>query len=125
MIRQEGRPPDPFKPPAYDTDFPANWVASQRRSNLPIPNIVTKLGDYFSRDRLIPSADDDAGDFVSNYMAYLVAWYREWWNVQSSDPKKTCRLSGHTHVGAFVKPSDAEYAFRLQLDVVIDKLDSM
>jgi hypothetical protein len=62
----------------------------------------------------------DAGDYVSGFMAYHVAWYREHTNGWAADKK--CLYSGHTHVGQCVTPAEGEAAVMAQLDVLIDNL---
>lgn len=58
----------------------------------------------------------DVGAFVSEYMAYHVAWYREYINAKfPNDPSKQCANSGHTHVGILISRADAEAAVDTQL----------
>jgi hypothetical protein len=100
---------------------PAAW----RASNLPNKAIVDAVTAKFNGVSVtadINMSGVGAGNFVSNYMAYLVAWYREWWEVVSKDPAKTCMFAGHTHVGDNVAVSDATTAIEIQLDVLIKRL---
>ncbi len=53
-------------------------------------------------------------------MAYLVAWYRDWWNEQEKG--RLCIYAGHTHVGTFVDAGIAAKAFKIQLDTVIEQI---
>ena len=56
------------------------------------------------------------GNFVSNFLAYHVAWYREWWNAQEESEDLKCLFSGHTHVGGQISVADAERAVEIQLN---------
>ena len=62
----------------------------------------------------------DVGSFVSEYMAYHVAWYRDHTMDRAAD--RRCLVAGHTHVGIDVDPADGARAVSLQLDALIDVL---
>lgn len=85
-----------------------------RDSNLPMPAIEGAVSAAFPNPPgdVVPWTDPsgDVGSFVSEYMAYHVAWYRD----QSSDPDK-CLFAGHVHVGVLVDAADGEAAVELQL----------
>ena len=59
----------------------------------------------------------NVGNFVSEYMAYHVCWYRDFsQNEFANDPDKQCLIAGHTHVGIQVSPSDGMMAVEVQLE---------
>ena len=111
--KRKGDPPD--RSIAADTELD---------SELPFDAIIAALNEKMATEigdgSLAPDRHNGAGDFVSNYMALLVAWYRLWWKQQNKGEE--CVFSGHTHVGVFVKREIAARAFKIQLDTVIDEL---
>jgi hypothetical protein len=107
---REGEPSDPTRD-----------AGQTRASNLPMAAIRDAVNQRFADGRLIASInpDGDVGSFVSEYMAYHVAWYRD----HSADlADRRCLLAGHTHVGIDVDPADGATAVALQLDQLIDAL---
>jgi hypothetical protein len=106
----EGEPPDPTRE-----------AGRTRASNLPLTAIRDAVNRRFPDGRLVASINPtgDVGSFVSEYMAYHVAWYRD----DSADlADRRCLFAGHTHVGIDVDPADAASAAALQLDQLIDVL---
>lgn len=104
-----GNPPDRSIP-----------VLSRRDSTLPMDLILEAVGSSIPFDRINPWIDStgDVGAFVSEYMAYHVAWYRDY-SMQvkyPNDPTKQCLRAGHTHVGAKLAIPDAEAAVEIQLE---------
>lgn len=93
-------------------------IATRRFSNLSDIRIKTALNNAFSANQLHAEINDvlGPGDFVSNFLAYHVVWYREWWATQNPKPAETCLLSGHTHVGGQIIVPDAERAVEIQLE---------
>jgi hypothetical protein len=97
---QDGDPPDPTKPgadamnPPTPPPPPAN---TRRSSNLPSAAIVAGIDAAFPVNRVDPkiNAQQGPGDFVSNFLAYHVAWYREWWTNQNPAADETCLFSEH------------------------------
>ena len=68
------------------------------------------------------NATGDVGSFLSEYLAYHVAWYRDHTADHAAD--RRCLLAGHTHVGIDVDPGDGARAVALQLDEVIHVLQT-
>jgi hypothetical protein len=56
-----------------------------------------------------------AGGYVSEFMAYHVAWYRD------RNPL-SCLFAGHTHVAQGTSAATGETAVRSQLDILVDSL---
>jgi len=125
-----GGPPDPTRPADFSSatlKVPANAV---RYSNLPMSDIVAaikadpvigpKLNEYVDDGSTVPLTGP--GTFVSNFMAYHVVWYREWWNGTTKGQDAPCRYSGHTHVGILIDPADAAAAVEIQLQELLKKL---
>jgi hypothetical protein len=113
---ERGGPPDPTRPAASHADlFPD--VRARRFGNLPMEPIVATLRQAFYADRLQPGINDQLGPgaFVSNFLAYHVAWYREWWTEQQPPEDEACLFAGHTHVGGLVEVDTARQAVDLQL----------
>ncbi|MCI0360192.1 MAG: PKD domain-containing protein [Planctomycetaceae bacterium] len=107
-----GNPPDRTK------------AAGETRSgNLPTVAIDAAIDAAFTDDKVNPQIDasGNVGSFLCEYMAYHVAWYREWVNADAPDDKK-CLYSGFTHVGSMVTKDDAKAAVIIQLDELIKKL---
>ncbi|MEQ8785778.1 MAG: glycosyltransferase [Pirellulaceae bacterium] len=90
---------------------------SKRNSNLPMTEIITAIDAEFDDDEVKPFKNDQEGpgNFVSNFLAYHVAWYREWWQAENDDADLACLRSGHTHVGGLVTVPNAEKAVEIQL----------
>jgi len=91
-----------------------------RANNLPIQAIINSIKAAFPDPpgRVVPYEDDTGivGEFVSEFMAYYVGWYRDYSQVEfASEPQKQCNFAGHTHVGIKVAVSDAESSVELQL----------
>ncbi|MCL4199564.1 MAG: hypothetical protein KJZ69_18875 [Phycisphaerales bacterium] len=109
-----GNPPDPTQ----DAD-------DQRASNLPMVDIRNAINAHFNPNVLVAEIDQtgNVGSFVSEYMAYHVAWFRDYINAQfPNDPSKQCLFAGHTHVGIPVSSAVAEEAGEIQLDELIEDL---
>ena len=108
---KRGSPPDPTRE-----------AGRKRDSNLPMAAIVSALNRHFDDGRLVASINPtgDVGSFVSEYMAYHVAWYRDHTADHAND--RRCLLAGHTHVGIDVDPGDGAKAVALQLDELINAL---
>lgn len=116
---QAGHPPDPTKPGADKADTPPAPPANTRRSsNLPMAAIVAAVGAGIPIAQVDPKINNQIGpgNFVSNFLAYHVVWYREWWATQNPKPAETCLYSGHTHVGGQVSVGNAERAVEIQLE---------
>ena len=82
--------------------------------------IITAIDVYFHNydpTAVQPFLNDQKGpgNFVSNLLAYHVAWYREWWGTANNDPSLACLRSGHTHVGGQITVGDAAQALDVQL----------
>jgi hypothetical protein len=106
-----GSPPDPTRDAGHKRD-----------SNLPMAAIQDAVNRHFGDGRLVASINDtgDVGSFVSEYMAYHVAWYRDHTMDLAAD--RRCLVAGHTHVGTDVDASDGAIAVARQLDELIDVL---
>jgi hypothetical protein len=103
---------------------PTEQCLARRFSTLPVGGMVRAINRHF--DGVGITARINAigpGDFVSNYMAYLVAWYQDWWSNSNVDPTKRCRCAGHTHVGIQVSVPNAAAAVAVQLGVLIEFLN--
>jgi hypothetical protein len=106
----QGRNPAPGSPPdptlfggAYDTSAnpPTDQWLYRRFSTLPVGGIVLAINTKFNGVGMTARINAiGPGDFVSNYMAYLVAWYKDWWSDNNVDPTKRCRCAG-TRTSAF------------------------
>lgn len=115
-----GKPPDRSRPAWPDLND-----ASVRISTLPTPDIIQKIKDAIPAAKVAPEENptNDAGSYVSEYMAYHVAWYRDYVNAQNpNDATKQCQKSGHTHVGIKTAVVDATQAVTIQLDALIASL---
>jgi hypothetical protein len=131
----QGRTPAPGSPPdptlfggAYDTSQnpPTDQWLYRRFSTLPVGGIVLAISTNFNGVGVSATINADPigpGNFVSNYMAYLVAWYQDWWSDHNVDSTKRCRCAGHTHVGNQVSVPDAAAAVAVQLGVLIEFLN--
>lgn len=114
----DGDPPDPTRIAAFDSTDPADAPpASKRHSNLPMTAIADAVNARFPDGEIEARVDTTggSGNFVSNFMAYHVVWYREWWTGVNDDQDLACLVSGHTHVGMFVAAKDATVAVDIQL----------
>ncbi len=115
-LRGHGTKPE--LPP--DASLPAG---AKRLSDLPISSIIAAVANLPAK--VNPYFDDsaDVGAYVSEYMAYHVAWYRDYINAKHpTEPQLQCIKAGHTHVGVFVPVADAEAAVETQLGVLIANL---
>lgn len=103
--------------PKYNAIRQCHPSNTRRFSNLPSTAIVNAIDAEFPANRVDPKINGQIGpgDFVSNFLAYHVVWYREWWATQSPGEDETCLFSGHTHVGGQITAADAEQAVELQL----------
>jgi hypothetical protein len=110
--RPEG-PPDPTRD-----------AGRTRESNLPLAAIRDAINRQFGDSRLVASINPtgDVGGYLSEYMAYHVAWYRD--HTADEPPDRRCLFAGHTHVGIDVDPADGARAVGLQLDQLIEVLPS-
>lgn len=143
-------PPDPTKdgaihPPSPDTAsadelkaaFDA-WAASLRNTNLTNlrhGDIVTAIKNEFGQAntaKVKPIAPvgppgtintSGPGEFVSNFMAYHVAWWRDYSKATfANDDSAKCLFAGHTHVGILVTSHDGSTAVGLQIDTMVPNL---
>ena len=108
---KRGSPPDPTRD-----------AGRKRDSNLPMAAIQGAVNHHFGDGRLVASINDtgDVGSFVSEYMAYHVAWYRD--HTMDLAVDRRCLVAGHTHVGIDVDTGDGAKAVALQLDELINVL---
>jgi hypothetical protein len=108
---KRGDPPDPTRD-----------AERTRESNLPMAAIRSAVNQHFGDGRLVASinATGDVGSFLSEYMAYHVAWYRD--HTMDLGADRRCLAAGHTHVGIDVDAADGAIAVALQLDSLIDVL---
>jgi hypothetical protein len=112
-----GAGPRPGDPPD-----PTREAGRKRESNLPMEAITSAVNRRFGDVRLQASINPtgDVGSFVSEYMAYHVAWYRD--HTADLPGGRRCLFAGHTHVGIDVDADDGAQAVALQLDALIDVL---
>src|SRR5262249_608776 len=98
-----GNPPDPTRD-----------AGARRESNLPMTAIANAINRHFGDGRIVASINEtgDVGSFVSEFMAYHVAWYRDHTADDALD--RRCLFAGHTHVGLDVGPDDGAHAVELQ-----------
>jgi hypothetical protein len=108
---KRGSPPDPTRD-----------AGRKRDSNLPMAAIRSAVNRHLGDGRLVASINGtaDVGSFVSEYMAYHVAWYRD--HTMDLAPDRRCLVAGHTHVGIDVDAGDGATAVALQLDELIGVL---
>lgn len=106
---------------------PAKTADDKRTSDLRVDAIRDAINAHFPNPpgdvvaEIDPSGN--VGSFVSEYMAYHVAWYRDYINAKHpDDPSKQCRRAGHTHVGVQVAVDHAETAVDIQLDKLFEVL---
>ena len=87
--------------------------------------IRNAVNQHYGAGRLVASinATGDVGSFLSEYMAYHVAWYRDHTMDHAAD--RRCLLAGHTHVGIDVDAGDGARAVALQLDELIRVLPAL
>ncbi len=114
-----GNPPDPTKPGSNSVNAPNVPPMNTRRfTNLSDIRIRTALNNAFNTNQLHAKINDveGPGKFVSNFLAYHVAWYREWWAAQHPPANQACLFSGHTHVGGQITAANAEQAVEIQLE---------
>jgi hypothetical protein len=105
---ERGEPPDPTRDAGRNRD-----------SNLPMAAIRSAVNQHFGDGRLVASINTtgDVGSFLSEYMAYHVAWYRDHTADHAAD--RRCLFAGHTHVGIDVDAGDGARAVALQLDELL------
>jgi hypothetical protein len=106
-------------PIAQDPPDRTQAAGLTRASNLPMAEIVAAVTAKVPTLNAFIDPTGIVGAFVSEYMAYHVAWAREY-NV--ADPCMKLLLSGHTHVGGGVLNTEGEQAVEAALDEVIKKL---
>jgi hypothetical protein len=108
---RRGSPPDPTRE-----------AGRKRESNLPMAAIQGAVNRQFGDARLTASINPtgEVGSFVSEYVAYHVAWYRD--HTMDAAADRRCLFAGHTHVGREVDPADGAKAVALQLDELINVL---
>ncbi len=125
-----GSPEDysPYRGKGTILDFPPDIkkpAETPRAGNLPAASIIRAIKAHFPANKINPSLNinGEVGNYVSEYMAYHVAWYREYSKgTFSLSSNKQCLFSGHTHVGVDVAPTDGEYTVDLQLKALFDVL---
>lgn len=110
------RQPTPSPP---DPTVPANFI---RHSTLPMEEIRRRIdaADHLDIRTWIDTSNEFAGGFLSEFIAYLGAWYRDehvW-----SDAEPRCFEAGHIHVGEAVDIPAATEATEITLEAVIDDL---
>src|SRR4029077_594474 len=86
-------------PKRGDTPAPTRDAERTRESSLPMAAIRSAVNQHFGDARLVASINTtgDVGSFLSEYMAYHVAWYRDHTADHAAD--RRCLFAGHTHVG--------------------------
>jgi hypothetical protein len=114
----DGKPPDR-----------SQAAGLKRLSNLPLDAIEAAIKARFPSGEIAPVFKNPSqppggqlGSFVSGFMAYHVAWYREW--SQRNLGRDACSKAGHTHIGIKLQDTvaDAETAVEIQLGKVADEL---
>lgn len=133
-VQQDTAPPNAGKP-AIAPDYPPDATGSTatlRASNLPRDAIKHALDfavppiNVTASKNLQPMTDDPDNRFVSSYMAYHVAWYRDYSTFPGSSwGGPICKAAGHTHVGIdlFNDIPTAKRAVLIQLKQLIIWLD--
>ena len=111
-----GNPPDPNKD-----------AGAKRNTSLPTGQIVTKIKDILQETDVDPTDYHPAGpgEFVCNFMAYHVAWWKEYSNSAESQlgDEEKCKAAGFTHVGGQVTVENGKKAVEAQLDALVECLD--
>jgi hypothetical protein len=111
--------PSPFKNAGAITDDPPDRTlpAGDARDGLQDPLATSIATAVTASTGLIAGLGppDSAGDYVSEFIAYHVAWYRDL-NLLS------CPFAGHTHVAQGISAATGEMALRSQLDALVDAL---
>ena len=103
-------PPDPTRP-----------RNSIRNSSLPMEEIERRVNDSnLDIHAYIDTSYEFVGGFVSEFVAYLGAWYRD--EHVSDDILPRCFSAGHIHVGGNVDIPSARTATELSLTALIDDL---
>jgi hypothetical protein len=107
-----GTPPDPTQD-----------AGAKRNTSLPTGGIVTAIEAVNGID-VDPTNEhpDGPGTFVCNFMAYLVAWWKEY-SANLPDNEK-CKAAGFTHVGGQVTPGDGEKAVDAQIGALVEWLNA-
>jgi len=108
-----GNPPDPTKD-----------AGAERVNSLPTGAIVQKIGSVLPPADVAPTDNHPGGPgtFVCNFMAYLVAWWKEYSSNLPNNQK--CKAAGFTHVGGQVTVPHAKTAVEAQLDALVEWLDA-
>lgn len=110
--------PSPFQNQGPQTDDPPDptQVAGFSRLGLE-PPLTTSIANAVAANTGLTAGlglPNTAGDYVSEFMAYHVAWYRGIY--------ESCLLAGHTHVAEGITAATGELAVRSQLDALLDAL---
>ena len=104
---------------------PSRAAGSRRDSNLPTTAIRDAVNAHFPipPGSVVAAIDPsgNVGQFVSEFMAYHVAWYREY-SQANLRPDEQCLYAGHTHVGVQVTAQDGEQAVEIQLNELLSVL---
>ncbi len=113
---KDGDPPDPTQ----DKD-------THRDTTLPTDDIVKAIKAVLNQTDVDPTNvnGNGPGDFVSNFMAYHVAWWKAYSNSSDANfaDDAKCKAAGHTHVGGKVTVANGKIAVEAQLDAMVNWLD--
>jgi hypothetical protein len=112
--------PSPYQNTPKDGNPPdSTQNADHSRTGLPesLADLIVPAVEAVAQVNAEFGAVNAVGSYVSGFMAYHVAWYRE----NNSD----CEFAGHTHVAEGVTATTGEMALRAQLDVLVDALDAL
>ena len=116
-----------------------NWYSDYLDPTLPTPNPPDEsVENYFERNSSLPLEEienaveeaelglnayidwqGDPGHFVSEFMGYHGAWYRD----INQESENNCHIAGHIHVGGLIDWETATEATHITLRKVIDHLD--
>jgi hypothetical protein len=117
-----GSPEDPYPDKqAPKPEGPPDSTQNANHSRTGLNSLATAIADAVNASTGLNAGlgDLDAvGNYVSGFMAYHVAWYRE----THSTPPNNCLFAGHTHVAEGVTPEQGAAAVITQLDVLVDNL---
>ena len=117
----------------YNSPVLADRPGRVRFSNLPMQSIAASVGSTIPPSSLAPfvypydprssAANAFCGNYLSGYIAYLAAKYRE---INQPPVSLTpCYMTGHVHVGYAVQPSIGAVATEITLREVIATLSTM
>lgn len=103
------------------SNLPMQTIVNDVRSAIPSLTDITPFIDAFDPNSISSSAF--SGNFLSGFLPYLAARYRD--NNQPGLSLDPCYISGHIHVGTNLNPLIAEQATMTTLRTITGYLDTI